>query len=115
MVRVTYSGHFINGKQYLELAGLSTDQKPIGGLLTGSLFHEIDTKKIYAFDEDGSEGEEWIEQVQLSEEESSSASLSSMPTLQIPSSNFGSLNNGLTPDVQEEDEPLGDIQDGETI
>ena len=42
------------GKQYVELAGLSTDTKPKDNLVTGSLFLEVDTGDVYAFDETGS-------------------------------------------------------------
>ncbi len=35
---------------YYELAGLSTDTKPIN-CCTGSLFTEVDTGDVYAFDE----------------------------------------------------------------
>ena len=41
---------------YRKLAGLSTDEKPTEGLLTGSWFFEVDTGDVYAYDE---EGEEW--------------------------------------------------------
>lgn len=41
---------------YVELRGLSTDTKPtkVGnkGIVNGSLFVEIDTQKIFFFDED---------------------------------------------------------------
>lgn len=39
------------GKHYIEAAGLSTDYKPTAGLVTGSLFLEVDSGKVYAFDE----------------------------------------------------------------
>lgn len=39
------------GRQYVEMAGLSTDNKPTTNLVTGSLFLEVDTGKVYAFDE----------------------------------------------------------------
>lgn len=39
------------GKHYVEVAGLSTDTKPTTNLVTGSLFLEVDTGKVYAFDE----------------------------------------------------------------
>lgn len=38
-------------KHYIEAAGLSTDNKPTAGLVTGSLFLEVDSGKLYAFDE----------------------------------------------------------------
>lgn len=40
-----------DGKQYVEMAGLSTDSKPTDNFITGSLFLEADTGKVYAFDE----------------------------------------------------------------
>ena len=36
---------------YKEFAGLSTDSKPKERVLTGSLFLEVDTGDVYAFDE----------------------------------------------------------------
>lgn len=39
------------GKQYIEAAGLSTDTKPSEDLVTGSLFLEVDTGTVYAYDE----------------------------------------------------------------
>lgn len=47
-------------ERYNEYAGLSTDTKPTEGVGTGSLFHEVDTKKVYAFN-----GTEWVEQLTL--------------------------------------------------
>ena len=43
---------------YVEYAGLSTDAKPTENVATGSIFLEINTSKVYAFD---SENETWIE------------------------------------------------------
>jgi hypothetical protein len=40
-------------RHYIEAAGLSTDAKPTNDLVTGSLFMEVDTGKVYAFDEVG--------------------------------------------------------------
>lgn len=42
-----------------EFDGLSTDTKPTDGVRNGSVFIEIDTGKIYLYDE---EGAEWHEQ-----------------------------------------------------
>ena len=42
-----------DGKQYVEAAGLSTDSKPTGMLITGSLFLEADTGDVYVYDETG--------------------------------------------------------------
>lgn len=41
---------------YRKLAGLSTDEKPTDGILTGSWFFEVDTGDVYSYDE---ENEEW--------------------------------------------------------
>ena len=38
-------------KRYVEAAGLSTDAKPTAGLVTGSLFLEADTGRVYVYDE----------------------------------------------------------------
>ena len=62
MVRVTNAGIKVNGVQYVEFAGLSTDTKPTNGIATGSLFHEVDTTKVFAYDE---AGEEWVEQMEF--------------------------------------------------
>jgi len=56
MVRVTMPGIMQNGIQYIEFAGLSTDDKPLGNFATGSLFLEVDTGDVYAYDE---ENDEW--------------------------------------------------------
>ena len=45
--------------RYIEAPGLSTDTKPVTGIATGSLFLEVDTGDVYAFDEEGNTGEEW--------------------------------------------------------
>ena len=67
-VRVIAS-HFLDdgsGKKYFDFAGPSTAAKPVNDLIcTGSLFHEVDTKKIYGYIEDADSGEEWVEQIQL--------------------------------------------------
>ena len=89
MVTIINAGRVYKGKQYLELAGLSTDDKPVTGLLNGSLFHELDTTKIYAFNEEGDTGEEWIMQIQLTEQEASTSS-----------SLGGSLGGGLQSNLQ---------------
>ncbi len=63
MIRVTYQqvlassaptedGAFVS---YIEAAGLSTDTKPEDNIATGSLFLEVDTGDVYAFDEVGGE------------------------------------------------------------
>lgn len=47
-----------NGTQLIEAAALSTDTKPTAGIANGSLCLEMDTGKVYAFDQAGSE---WVE------------------------------------------------------
>lgn len=42
-----------------EFYGLSTDTKPTTDVLNASVFYEMDTKKIYMFDEENSR---WLEQ-----------------------------------------------------
>jgi hypothetical protein len=45
-------------------AGSSEAEKPVNDLISsGSLFHEVDTKTVYAFNEDADSGEEWVEQM----------------------------------------------------
>jgi hypothetical protein len=50
MVRTIKDQAITQDKHYIEAAGLSTDTKP-GGVITGSLFLEVDTGDVYAFDE----------------------------------------------------------------
>lgn len=51
MVRITKAEGVTADKQYIEAAGLSTDNKPLTGVVTGSLFLEVDTGDVYAFAE----------------------------------------------------------------
>lgn len=67
MVRVIVQQAFTENTVYAEIAGLSTDTKPTEindkGIATGSLFLEVDTMKLFAFDETGSGS--WGNGVQL--------------------------------------------------
>ena len=47
-----------DGMLYIEAAGLSTDSKPTGTIITGSLFLEADTGKVFVYDETS---ETWTE------------------------------------------------------
>lgn len=47
---------------YVEFAGLSTDTKPTGKFMTGSIFVEVDTGKVFFYNEAGSA---WVEQFSL--------------------------------------------------
>ena len=49
---------FSEGKKYIEAVCISGDAKPTDGIANGSLVLEMDTNKIYAFNEAGSA---WIE------------------------------------------------------
>lgn len=58
MIRVTKQQEVVVGNRatYYEYAGLYDDTKPTGGdIATGSLFLEVDTGDVYAYNEEGSE------------------------------------------------------------
>lgn len=69
MVRILTETMVEGTKRYIEAACLSTDTKPVGDLVTGSLMWEVDTTTIYAYDEDAASGSEWVEQMALKPEE----------------------------------------------
>lgn len=58
MIRILKEEQFDPDQRYIEAVGLSTDTKPTTGIITGSVFTEVDTGKAYLFDE---VGEEWDE------------------------------------------------------
>ena len=58
MIRALVERAFTADKKYVELFGLSTDSKPTTGIVTGSVFVEVDTCKCFLFNEDASE---WVE------------------------------------------------------
>ena len=45
-------------RYYIEAFGLSTDTKPTTGIVTGSVFVEVDTAKAFLFDEENGEWDE---------------------------------------------------------
>ena len=51
MIRNIIEDVYQDGLKVIEAAGLSTDTKPMAGIITGSVFHEVDTGIDYAFDE----------------------------------------------------------------
>lgn len=56
MVRATKIENLVYGEhpvKYFEFAGLHDDTKPTDEVATGSLFLEVDTGDVYAYDEDG--------------------------------------------------------------
>lgn len=46
--------------EYQEIACLSTDTKPTDGIITGSILTEVDTGKVFFYNE--SANDPWIEQ-----------------------------------------------------
>ena len=58
MVRITNETTYPANKRYIEAFGLSTDSKPTSGIITGSTFVEVDTAKVYLFNESSSA---WVE------------------------------------------------------
>ena len=57
MIRALMTKHFDEEKDLVRFAGLSSDEKPVGDLVTGSEFVEVDTGCIYSYDE---ETQEWF-------------------------------------------------------
>ena len=53
MNRTIVNKPFTDSKIYAEMFGLSTDDKPTTGMITGSKFTEADTGDVYLFDEVG--------------------------------------------------------------
>lgn len=62
-MRDVFDQPYVDGKHYKQIAGESTEAKPTNGLITGSLFLEVDTMRLYAFNESGSGS--WGNGVQL--------------------------------------------------
>ena len=52
MIRKLVDRYFSEDDKYSEMFGLSSDDKPVDGLITGSKFIEVDTGIIYLFDEE---------------------------------------------------------------
>ena len=52
MVRITSEIMMSEDERLIEAYGLSTDTKPTTGVITGSVFIEIDTSSAYFYDED---------------------------------------------------------------
>ena len=48
-----------NATKQAEFYGKSTDTKPTEGVRNADVFYEMDTKKVFLFDEDG---QAWLEQ-----------------------------------------------------
>lgn len=50
-IRVLQDQLFTDGKRYIQAAGPSSANKPTAGIVTGSIYIESDTAKVYVFDE----------------------------------------------------------------
>lgn len=48
-----------DGKDYFEMRGLSTDDKPTENVANGSVCIEMDTSTMYMFDEENNEWRPW--------------------------------------------------------
>ena len=57
MIRKLTDRYFTEDRKYAEIFGMSSDSKPVDGLVTGSKFTEVDTGDIYLFDEE--DGGSW--------------------------------------------------------
>ena len=57
MVTIMNAGIVKEGRQLLDLAGLSTDDKTKDGVLNGSSFLELDTQQVSFYDQ---ENDAWI-------------------------------------------------------
>lgn len=59
MVTITENNLLMGAKAIKQIACLSTDTKPTEGVANGSVCIEMDTSKIYFFDEENAEWLEW--------------------------------------------------------
>lgn len=63
MVRINNSPNYsFDHKAYVEMSGLSGDTKPEDGIMSGSIFVEVNTGKVFFFNEEGTAGSKWVEQ-----------------------------------------------------
>ena len=61
MVRILKDQVFQDGKHYIEAAGVHADTKPTTGIVTGSVFVEVDTGDGFLFKEDATTPA-WVKQ-----------------------------------------------------
>ena len=60
-VRILVNNTLPEDVDYVEVSCKSTDTKPVSGrFANGSLLLEIDSGDVYAYDEDGGSGSEWV-------------------------------------------------------
>lgn len=57
-MRTLVESKFVDGKKYVEIYGTSSESKPTDGIVTGSVFVEVNTGKVFLFNEDSSS---WVE------------------------------------------------------
>lgn len=57
-MRALVENKFSDNKKYVELYGTSSDSKPTTGIVMGSVFVEVNTGKVFLFNEDTSA---WVE------------------------------------------------------
>lgn len=57
-MRALVENKFSDNKKYVELYGTSSESKPTTGIVTGSVFVEVNTGKVFLFNEDSSA---WVE------------------------------------------------------
>ena len=62
MVRILVDKMHTGEKCYIEVSCLSTDTKPVGNFVTGSILNEVDTGNVYFYNEEAASGAEWVEQ-----------------------------------------------------
>lgn len=100
MIRKIVENQFDSQNKYVELACLSSDTKPTGGMVTGSLALEVDTGDIYAYDEIGAA---WGKIAQLKNDEPAPATVSA-PSL--------SMRPGLQTFQPDVIQPEGETEEG---
>ena len=62
MVQIIDTKPVGDGKNYIEVSCLSTDTKPTKDVATGSICTEVNTGKVFFFNEAGANGSQWVEQ-----------------------------------------------------
>lgn len=58
-MRALVEKNFNDSKKYVEIYGTSSESKPTENIVTGSVFVEVNTGKVFLFNEDSSA---WVEQ-----------------------------------------------------
>ena len=59
MVRILIDRAFDTALHYIEAVGLSADTKPTDGIVSGSIYTEVDTGNVYFFNDVSGQ---WVEQ-----------------------------------------------------